>query len=119
MKDGKGAMDYRCHSNSGKMGVKWVDNSVVNIASNFVGVEEIGELERFCGKEKVRKNIPYPQIVQQYNKSHGGVDLADLFLSLYRVSFKTKRWCQKIFWHLIDMAKINGQFYTAGTFVRM
>ena len=119
MKDGKGAMDYRCHSNSGKMGVKWVDNSVVNIASNFVGVEEIGELERFCGKEKVRKNIPYPQIVQQYNKRQGGVDLADLFLSLYRVSFKTKRCCQKIFWHLIDMAKINGQFYTAGTFVRM
>ena len=64
------------------MAVKWVDNSVVNLTSNFAGVELIGELERWCGKE-VRKNIPYPQIVQQYKKSIGGVDLADMLLSLY------------------------------------
>ena len=37
----------------------------------------------------------------------GGVNLADMLLSLYRIPCKTKRWYQKIFWHLIDMAKIN------------
>ena len=37
----------------------------------------------------------------------GGVDLADMLLSLYRISCKTKRWYQNIFWHLIDMAKIS------------
>ena len=85
----------------------WVDNSVVNLASSFVGVEPIWELERWRGKEKVRKNIPCPQIVQQYNKSMGGVGLADMLLSLDRISCKTKGWYQKIFWHLIDIAKIN------------
>ena len=51
------------------MAVKWVDNRVVNLASNFVGVEPIEGLERWCEKEKMGKNIPCPQIVQQYNKS--------------------------------------------------
>ena len=85
MKNGRGVMDYRCDSNSGIMAVKWVDDSVVNLASNFVGVESIGELERCCEKEKVRKNIPCLQIVQQHNKSKGVVDLADILLSLDRI----------------------------------
>ena len=96
MKNGRGAMDYRCNSNSGIMAVKLVDNSVVNLVSNFVWVEPIGELERWCGKEKVRKNIPCPQIVQQYNKSMGGVNLTDILLSLYQTPGQTKRWYQKI-----------------------
>ena len=46
IKNVRGAMNYRCDSNSGIMAVKWIDNSMVNLASNFVGVESIGELER-------------------------------------------------------------------------
>ena len=83
MKNGRGTMDYCCDSNSGIIAVKWVDNGVINVASNFVGVEPIGKLERWCGKEKVRKNIPCPQIVQQYNKSMGAVNLVDMLVSLY------------------------------------
>ena len=60
---------------------------MVNLASNFVGVEPIGELERWCGKEKVRKNIPGPQIVQQHNKSMGCVNLADMLLSLSQITY--------------------------------
>ena len=85
-------MNYRCDRNSGIMAVKWVDNRAVNLASNFVGVEPDGELERWCGKEKVRKNTPCPEIVQQYNKGMGGVNLADMLLSLYRTPCKTKCW---------------------------
>ena len=62
------------------MAVKWVDNSVANLASNFVGAEPIWELERWCGEQKIRKNIPCLQIVQQYSKSMEGVDLTDVLL---------------------------------------
>ena len=55
----------------------------------------------------MRKNIPYPQIVQQYSKTMGGVNLTDMLLSWYRIPCKAKHWHQKIFWHLIDMEKIN------------
>ena len=37
----------------------------------------------------------------------GGVDLADMLIALYRIPCKTKKWYQKIFWHLIDIAKVN------------
>ena len=74
--------------------------------SNFVGVVLIGELERWCGKEVI-KNIMFPQIVQQCNRCMGGVNLADMLLSLYRIRCKAKCWHQMIFWHLIDMAKIS------------
>ena len=57
MKNGRGTIYYRCDGNSDIMTVKWVDNSVVNISSDFAGVEPVGELERWHGKEKVRKTF--------------------------------------------------------------
>ena len=80
LKSGTGAMDYHCNSNFGIIYVKWVDNTVVNLASNFVEVEPNEELERWWEKEKMKKNIPCPHIIRQYNKSMGGVDLADMLL---------------------------------------
>ena len=44
-------------------------SSVVDLASNFVGVEPVEELERWCGKENVRESIPCPQIVHQFKKA--------------------------------------------------
>ena len=63
--------------------------------------------ERWCKKEKKRKDIPYPQIVKQYNKNMGGVDLADMLIALYRIPCKSNRWYQKLFWNLVDIAKVN------------
>ena len=58
-------------------------------------------------KKKKKKDIPCPQIVKQYNKSIAGVDLADIVIALYRIRCKTKHWYQKMFWHLVDNAKVN------------
>ena len=38
-------MDYHCDANSGLTIVKWVDNSVVQLASNYVGVEPVGSID--------------------------------------------------------------------------
>ena len=57
MKNGRSTIDYCCDRNSGIMAKKWVNYSVVNLASNYVGVEQIegvgkmvwkGESERNC-----------------------------------------------------------------------
>ena len=38
--------------------VKWVDNNVVKLVSNFVGIEPVTSIERWCKKEKNKKDIP-------------------------------------------------------------
>ena len=93
----RGSSDYRTDNNSGIIVVKWVNNNVVQLISNFVGIEPMTSIERSCKKEKKRKDIPCPQIVKQYNKSMGGEDLADMLIALYRIPCKTKRWYQKYF----------------------
>ena len=54
-----------------------------------------------------RKNVDCLQIVKAYNENMGGVDLANVFLALYLISVKTKRWFIKVFWYLVDIAKVN------------
>lgn len=106
-KAGRGAIDYKSDAESGIVVVKWLDNNTVHIASNCVGVEPLGTIERWCPAEKKDMNIQCPQVILRYNKGMGGVDLADMLISLYRIKMKTRRWYIKIFWHLVDIAKVN------------
>ena len=106
-KAGRGSIDYKSDMNSGIVVTKWCDNNCVHIASNFVGTEPIGTIERWCTDEKARKQIPCPRIILVYNEGMGGVDLSDMLISLYRIVVKTKRWYVKIFWHCIDISKVN------------
>ena len=64
-------------------------------------------IELWVKKDQPMKEIPCPQIVRAYNKSMGGVDLAGMLISLYRVEVKTRRWYIKVFWHLVDIAMVN------------
>lgn len=107
-KGNRGDLDYRVDNNSGVVIVKWLDNSVVQLCSNFIGVEPMDTIQRWDRKDKTRKDIQCPQIVKVYNKSMGGVDLADMLIALYRTEVKTRRWYIKVFWHLVDIAKVNG-----------
>ena len=54
-----------------------------------------------------KKDIACPKIVRMYDKIMGGVDLADLLIALYRIQCKATRWYIKIFWHMVDNAKVN------------
>ena len=37
----------------------------------------------------------------------GGVDLADMLISLYRTPYKTRRWYLRVVVHLLDICKVN------------
>ena len=56
-KEGRGAFDYRVYSNSGIVIVKWVDNSVVQLVLNYIGVEPIDSIERWSKADQARKDI--------------------------------------------------------------
>ena len=78
---GRGSLDYKSDMNSGIIVAKWYDNNAVHIASNFVGIEPMGTMERWSPQDKERKEIPCPQLVLQYNKGMDGFDLADMLIS--------------------------------------
>ena len=56
-KAGRGSSDYRTDNNSGITVVKWIDNNVVQLISNFVGIEPMTSIERWCKKEKKRYSL--------------------------------------------------------------
>ena len=93
--------------NSGIVVVKWVDNSTVTLASNYIGIEPEGVIERWCNKKNERVEVPCPRTVYKYNKKLEGVDLAVMLVSLYRIQVKTRRWYIKVFWYLVDICKVN------------
>lgn len=106
-KSGRGSMDYMTDLNTGVIITKWMDNNAVHIASNFIGVEPMSSVTRWIPEEKCRKEIQCPRIIKEYNGGMGGVDLADMLIALYRIAVKTHRWYIKVFWHCVDICKVN------------
>ena len=87
--------------------VRWFDNKAVNLLSTFMGTNPVNEVRCWSTSEKEFKMIKCPNIVKQYNKHMGGVDLLDSLLGLYKTRMKSKKWYHKIFFHLMDMTVIN------------
>lgn len=77
---GRGSYDYRKDKNTGTHLLKWFDNKCVVVGLTFAGVDCTKTVERYdvIGKKKVK--IDCPDIIEQYNKSMGGVDLADMLI---------------------------------------
>ena len=56
----------------------------------------------------MKKPIPCPTAVYNYNQFMGGVDLVDQNLSYYSLTLRrTIKWWKKVFWRLIDISIIN------------
>ena len=77
------------------------------------------QIERWDKTAGERNNVDCPQTVKGYNKSMGGVDLADMLIALYQISVKTKRWYINVFWHLVNIAKVNGWILYKGHRVQL
>ena len=104
-----GSFDYRTDQNSGFHFPTWCDNKCVLIGSNYAGAESSTTLERFDIKEKKKVKVSCPNMIKEYNRSMGGVDLADMLISLYHTKINVrKKWYLKIIFHCVDIAKTNG-----------
>ena len=84
-----------------------MDNSIVQLASNFVSIEPIATLNKWDSHDREKKDITCSKVVTMYNKRMVGVDLVYTLIVLYRVQCKTTRWYLRIFWHAVDIAKVN------------
>ena len=101
------SVDYPTDNNSGLVVVKWLDNSIVHFVSKCISVEQISMINQWDNKSKVVKAVPCPKIVSTCNKSKGSLDLAETLVALYRIDVKTHHWYINVFWHFVDVAKVN------------
>jgi len=51
--------------------------------------------------------VSCPEIVSQYNRYMGGVDLTDQLKGTYGINRKSKRWWLRLLWHFVDLAVTN------------
>ena len=107
VKQGRGSTAFKCDANSGLTILKWHDNKCVQVCSNHSDPSAMSTIKRWDKVRKKHVNIKCPNTIKEYNESMGGVDLADMLISVYRTHFKTKRWYLKILFHCIDISKVN------------
>lgn len=106
--EGRGSYDWRVDASSNIVVLKWQDNNTVLLASTFMR-QNLGEkVKRWSAKDKSHVYIDCPEMVHEYNKFMGGVDLNDMLLSLYRIKLRSKKWYMPIFYYLIKVAVTNG-----------
>ena len=106
-KTGRGSHSFRTDANTGIVVTKWYDSKCVQMITNYCDPQSVGKVKRWDRQKRQYIEIDCPTVVQEYNKSMGGVDLSDMLISLYRTSVKTKRWYLKILFHCVDIAKVN------------
>lgn len=89
--------------------IKWMDNSIVSVASTANGVSPVSKVKRYSQKEKKIILVPQPQAIKQYNAHMGGTDRMDEDINAYRVGIRGKKWWWPLFTWLLD-ACINNSW---------
>ena len=107
VKQGRGSSTFKYDANSGVTVLKWYDNKCFQVCSNYSKPNAISTVRRWHKTKKEYVDIKCPNTIKEYHESMGGVDLADMMISLYRTKIKTRRWYLTVLFHCLDIAKVN------------
>lgn len=58
--------------------VRWNDNKCVTLISSYTNSEPVQKIKRYSKDAKRKVDMDCPNVVKNYNKHMGGVDLADM-----------------------------------------
>ncbi|KAJ8941966.1 hypothetical protein NQ314_010185 [Rhamnusium bicolor] len=86
---------------------RWLDNSVVTVASNCYGISPMNQVKRYSRKDKKHIQVSRPFVIGEYNSGMGGTDLMDGGVNCYRIGIRSKKWWWCIFTWLIDVSIVN------------
>jgi DNA excision repair protein ERCC-6 len=101
-KQGRGSYDYRCDGDVYL--VKWNDNDIVRVASNYSTHEPLHSAKRRVGSGVL--SVQQPNVIKHYNSCMGGVDLLDRLLSAYRPNIKGKKWWWCLFTNVLNVSVV-------------
>ena len=85
-------------------GTEILDNKNVLLLSSFAGKHPIEKIFRFDRKKKETITVDCPNVVKQYNKHMGGVDLLDSHIGIYKIILKSRKWYMRLFYHFLELA---------------
>ena len=104
-KKGRGSVDFV--SSNGVIVTQWYDRKLVTVASTKYATVPRDLVDRWSANKTSEIQIFRPFNVRMYNKGMGGVDLADQYLSNYRLGIKTMKWYKKMLYFFIDLSISN------------
>lgn len=106
-KQKRGSSEYFVDKENKIVVCRWMDNSVVTIASTIHTNDSSCKVKRYCQKEKRKIEVDCPKIIQEYNRHMGGTDRQDQNVNKHRISFRGKKWWWCIFTWLVDATVQN------------
>lgn len=95
------------YKNTNINSVTWKDNKNVSLLSNYCGSLPYTKVKRFDRKKKQNVEVKCPDLVMEYNRFMGGVDLLDSLIGQHKITMRTKKWYMWLFYHMLDMTIIN------------
>lgn len=101
----RGTCDWTL-SKEGLLYLKWMDNKPVLFLSNFHSPADVQTVSR-KQKDGSSQNIDCLKLVKDYNSHMGYVDQSDMFVSLYKLNRKSRKWWHRLFWHFLDLTIVN------------
>lgn len=106
-KKNRGYYTHMYDSENSLLLVRWKDNSIVTMMTNFDSIEPLSRVKRWCKEEKEKVDVPQPYLFAGYNSGMGGVDLLDQAVNNYRVSVQGKKWWWPLWTHLLNITVVN------------
>ena len=104
----RGSMRWVRESNV--LTLQWVDNRPVSLITSIDSANDKVVAKRRTKTSGVFQEIDVnqPYAIHRYNQYMNAVDRSDQMLTYHNVSRKCYQWWKTLFFHLIDMAIVNG-----------
>lgn len=103
----RGSFENQLNKDDGIILIRWIDNSIVTMASTSYGVQPTSTVSRYSQAEKKKISISSPYAIRQYNKFMGGTDHMDEDIARRRISIRSKKWYWPLLTWMIDAACHN------------
>ena len=101
----------------GTLYLKWMDKRIVTVMSTIHSSSRMLSIQRRTRHAATsQENIQKPEVIVDYKKLMGGVDLYDQLCSYYSFDHRTVKWWKRAFFHLLNTAQVNAYIlYTQST----